>query len=176
VTASRREEILRARAAELARAGAEQGEAQGETIEVVEFLIAEERYGFETVHVREVYPLRDLTPLPCVPRFYRGIVNMRGQMLPVLDLRTFFDLPDGGLSNLNRLIVVRVEDRELGVLADRVLGIRAVAVEQLEPALPTFTGVREQYLRGITADHLIVLDAARLLGDRSLIVNEEPED
>ncbi len=62
-----------------------------ETIELVEFTLARGRYALEAKHVREVYPLRGLTPLPCTPSFILGIINVRGQLMAVTDLREFVD-------------------------------------------------------------------------------------
>jgi purine-binding chemotaxis protein CheW len=104
-----------------------------------------------------------------------GIVNVRGRILPVLDLKKFFDLPEKGLTDLHRIILVRNEDIELGLLADVVIGMRAMAVDRLQPSLPTLTGIREEYLRGVTADRLIVLDLARVLTSPRIIVSEEVE-
>ena len=69
-----------------------------DALEVLEFALAQERYAVETRHVREVLALRQLTPLPCTPSFVLGIVNVRGHMVPVLDLKEFLGLPQGGIS------------------------------------------------------------------------------
>jgi len=170
-TSERRRAVLKSRAQRIARVP-ETRRATAD-LELVEFLVAGERYAVESRHVREVLRLRNLTPVPCTPPFVRGVVNLRGQILPVVDLRRFFDLPDPGITDLNRVIVIRDETRELGLLADRVLGIRALATNLLQPGLPTLTDVRETYLRGVTADRLIVLNPTRLLTEKSLTVHEE---
>ena len=82
-------------------------------LELLEFRLASERYAVESRLVQEVHPLRDLTPLPCTPPFVLGIVNVRGRILPVLDLKKFFDLPERGLTDLHRIILVRGNDLEL---------------------------------------------------------------
>lgn len=170
-TPERNRAILKSRAQRIARAPEKRHSTAD--LELVEFLVAGERYAVESRHVREVLRLRNLTPVPCTPPFVRGVVNLRGQIVPVVDLRRFFDLPDPGITDLNRVIVIRDETRELGLLADRVLGIRALATNLLQPGLPTLTDIRETYLRGVTADRLIVLNPARLLTEKSLTVHEE---
>jgi purine-binding chemotaxis protein CheW len=142
-------------------------------IEVLEFSLAQERYAVETRYVREVHPLKDLTPLPCTPPFVLGIVNVRGHILSVLDLKKFFDLPEPGLTDLHRIILVR--GHELGLLADAIAGVRSIPLESLQPSLPTLTGIRGDYLKGVTADRLVVLDLARILADPKIIVHEEVE-
>lgn len=93
--------------------------------------------------MREVYPIKELTPLPCTPSFVLGIINVRGQILTVIDLRRFFDLPIKGLTDLNKVIVIEHHEGELGVLADAILGVRSLCSSEIRPAPSTLTGVRE---------------------------------
>src|SRR5436309_7366840 len=167
-------QILRARAQALART---RGPAliAGGSLELLEFRLAQERYALENRWVQEVCPLKVLTPLPCTPPFVLGIVNVRGRILPVLDLKKFFDLPEQGLTDLHRLILVRGNDLELGLLADVIVGVRSIPVDSLQPSLPTLTGIRSDYLKGVTAERLVVLDLARILADPKIIVHEEVE-
>jgi len=166
--------ILRARAQALARPQ-RQAAAAETLVELLEFHLAHERYAVETRYVREVYPLKELTPLPCTPAFVLGIVNVRGRILPVLDLKKFFDLPEKGLTDLHRIILVRGNELELGLLADVIVGVRSLPADSLQPSLPTLTGVRSDYLKGVTAERLVVLDLARILADPKIIVDEEVE-
>ena len=164
--------ILKARARALAREPAKD-EADDDYIEVVEFMLAYEQYAVETRHVREIHPLEHLTPLPCTPAFVLGIVNVRGEILSVIDLRKFFDLPEKGLTDLNKVIVLESENMLFGVLADAVIGARRVRVADIQPSLPTLTGVREAYLMGVTAERTVILDAEKLLADETIVVQEQ---
>ena len=166
------ERLLRARAQALARAP-QSAPAAGTMLELLEFRLASERYALETRHVQEVHPLRELTPLPGTPPFILGIVNVRGRILPVLDLKKFFDLPERGLTDLHRIILVRGHGLELGLLADVIVGVRSVAAESLQPSLPTLTGIRADYLKGVSEERLVVLDLDRLLSDPKIIVHED---
>ena len=167
-------QILRARAKALARTP-QHAPAAATLLEVLEFRLAQEHYALETRYVQEVHPLKELTPLPCTPPFVLGIVNVRGRILPVLDLKKFFDLPEKGLTDLHRIILVRGNDLELGLLADVIVGVRSIPADSLQPSLPTLTGVRSDYLKGVTAERLVVLDLARILADPKIIVHEEVE-
>ncbi|TAK72673.1 MAG: purine-binding chemotaxis protein CheW [Betaproteobacteria bacterium] len=164
--------ILRERALALA---AEPGRTQAldESIEVVEFLLAHERYAVETCYVREVYPLENLTPLPCTPAFVLGIVNLRGEIVSVIDVRKFFDLPQTGLPDLNKVIVLESGSMVFGILADVILGVRHIALAEIQPSLPTLTGIREKYLKGIAPERTVVLDAGKLLADEDIVVQEQ---
>ena len=163
--------ILRQRAKALAKEPEKEGAP--DEIEIVEFLLARERYGIDVSYVREVYPLRDLTPVPCTPPFVIGVINLRGQIISVLDLKKFFDLPEKGLGDLNKVIILKSEEMEFGILADVLGDVYKIRVDELQPSLPTLTGIREEYLKGIGKDRTVILDAERLLADKKLVVNEE---
>lgn len=157
--------ILKARASALAREPVRK--SQEESLEVMEFLLAHERYGLEAGRLREVHVLRELTPLPSLPPFVLGIFNARGRILPVIDIKKFFDLPEKGLPELNKVMVLDDGERELGILADQVVGLRRVPLREIQPSLPTLTGIREEYLRGVTPDRLVILDAEKILAGTS---------
>ena len=164
--------ILKVRAQALARTtGA--AEASGERIEVLEFSLAQEGYAVETQHVRDVYPLEQLTPLPCTPAFVLGIVNLRGEILSVIDIKKFFDLPEKGLTNLNKVIVLESAAMRFGILADAIAGARRIPVAGIQKSLPTLTGIREQYLKGVTPDRITILDAEALLADPTIVIQEQ---
>src|SRR2546423_11104334 len=165
-------QILRARAKALARTP-ERALTAGASLALLEFRLAQERYALENRWVREVCPLKELTPLPCTPPFVLGIVNVRGRILPVLDLKKFFDLPEQGLTDLHRLILIRGNHLELGLLADVIVGVRSIPIDSLQLSLPTLTGIRSDYLKGVTAERLVVLDLARILADPKIIVHDE---
>jgi purine-binding chemotaxis protein CheW len=163
--------ILEARARAAAKPAATPDDV--ERLEVLTFSLAGETYGVETRHVRDVCQLKDLTAIPCTPPFVAGVMNLRGQVLAILDLRKFFELPARGLTELNRVLVLKGGDNEFGLLADSIAGLCFVTVSDLQEGLPTLTGIRERFLRGVTGQMLAVLDGARLLSDSALKVNEQ---
>jgi purine-binding chemotaxis protein CheW len=166
--------ILKARAEALARPLA-QAAAQERQFELVEFALAYENYGIESSFVREVYPLTDLTPVPCTPPFVLGIVNVRGEIVSVIDIKKFFDLPEKGLTDLNKAIILQSDAMTFGILADLIVGVRAVAASDIQPPPATLTGIREQYLMGVTHDRMVILDALKLLSDRKIVVHQTVE-
>ena len=164
--------ILRKRALAAAIPPARPDDA--ERMELLIFLLAGETYGVETCHVSEVCHLKDLTAIPCTPPFVAGVMNLRGRILAVVDLSKLFELPARGLTELNRVIVLGADDDdELGLLADSIEGVRSVAVSELQEFLPTLTGIRGRFLKGVAGQGLAVLDGGRLLADDALKVNEQ---
>ena len=148
-------------------------ETAEEYIEIVEFMLAYEKYGIETSYVREVYPLKELTPLPGTPPFILGIINVRGEILSLIDIKKFFDLPEKGLGDLNKIIILHNEKMEFGILSDVILGVRNILLSELQQSIPTLTGIREEYLKGVTKERVVILDAEKLLSDKAIIVHEE---
>ena len=166
--------ILRERAKALALERTPE-DAPRERIEVLAFTLAYEKYGVETRHVREVYPLKELTWVPCTPPFVLGIINVRGQIVSVLDFKKFFDLPEKGLTDLNKVIILHNDAIEFGILADAIVGVLSLPLRDIQPSLPTLAGIRDEYLKGITGERLVILDAGKLLSDKKIIVHEEVE-
>ncbi|MBI5643251.1 MAG: purine-binding chemotaxis protein CheW [Deltaproteobacteria bacterium] len=168
----RKSEILRKRAQLFA--SVEKPVAQADFIEAVEFMLAYEKYAVESAFVREIFPMTELTPVPCTPSFVLGIINVRGQIISVIDIKKFFDLPEKGLTDLNKVIILKSEDMEFGILADSITGCRYINPDSLK-ILPTLTGIREEYLKGVTDENITVLDAGKLLSGKSIIVYENIE-
>lgn len=165
------EALLAARALALARA--RQGApAEEECLAVVLFLVNEEKYALELSYIREVYPLLELTELPGVPPFVAGVVNVRGQIVAVNDLRQFFDLPAAGFSDKNRIIILKGEGMEFGLLADAVLGVRRIPLGEIVPSLPTLTGIRAQFLKGVSSEQVVILDGGKLLAAPQFLVGD----
>lgn len=171
-TKEERDRILTARTKKFAVAPERKIDGE-ETIEVVEFVLAHEKYAVESEYVREIYPLHELTPIPCTPSFVLGIINVRGQILSVIDIKKFFDLPEKGLTDLNKVIIAHTDKMELGILADVIIGTRAIPLVEIQPPPPTLTGIHAEYLKGITGERLIVLDITKILSDDKIIVHEE---
>lgn len=171
-TPEEKKRVLKARAQELAQETDEQN-ASEETVEIVELLVAQEAYGIESSYVREVYPLKELTRLPGTPSFVLGIINVRGQIVSVVDLRRFFDLPELEITDNSKVVIIRNDEMEFGILADAITGVRSIALGEIRPPLPTLTGLRAEYLRGVTNERLAVLDAEKILNDRKMVVHEE---
>jgi purine-binding chemotaxis protein CheW len=166
------QEILRLRAQALRKKPATI-EQEGESLQVLVFRLADELYGLETVHVREVVPLRSLVPVPCTPPFVLGLINLRGQILSVVDLRRVFGIPAEPIEENNPVIVIHHEGIEFGLLAESVLGLRSLPMETLQANLPTLGGVGAEFLRGVTSEGLILLDGLKLTGSTHLLVQEE---
>jgi purine-binding chemotaxis protein CheW len=160
---------LRSRAKELARP-AETHIRGTHLLEILEFALGQERYAFQSSYVREVFPLTEITPLPGLPAHVLGVVNVRGRILSVMDIRRLLEFQNVGLTNLNKAIILHAGDMELAVLADEVTGVYVVDMDEGQTTLPTLSGNREAYLQGVTKDRVVVLDGGKLLASPELLV------
>jgi purine-binding chemotaxis protein CheW len=142
-----------------------------EVIEVVTFRVANENYAIETRHVREVVPFADVTRVPGAPAFLAGLINFRGDVLAVFDLRKLFGSADAEATDLSRVIVLGSERVEFGVLAVAVREVLVLRIDEVHEAPGSVADVGWEYLRGVTAAALIVLDGAALLRDVRLFID-----
>jgi purine-binding chemotaxis protein CheW len=143
------------------------------TVQVLEFLLGSERYAVDTSSVREVNVLEEITPVPRTPDFILGVIGVRGRICSVVDLGRVFGLPPSEPGPGARAIVMANRTMEFAIRADEVVGMRHISTAALQTSLPTLTGARQKYLRGVTAERVAVLDAQRLLTDDALVVRDE---
>ena len=162
-------EILNNRARRLA-ADASAEKSSFTAMTVVEFKIAHEIYALALSRIRGVHPLKNLTWIPGTPNFIRGVINLRGEIISVVDLKVFFELPDQELTRLSQVILLASEDMEFGILTDEILGVTEIFENDIRPSLPTLTGIREDYLKGVTGDGRVVLDDEKLLADEKMCI------
>ena len=167
-----KEQILRARTKALSR-GIKKESSTQDYLEVVEFMLADERYGIELNSIVEVYALKDLTSLPGTPPFILGVISVRGRILTIIDIKKLFGLPDKGLSDLNKVIIIHTREMETGILADEIIGIRSIHPGKIQPALATLTDIRAGYMKGVTGDQLVILDVENIFSDERIVVKEE---
>jgi len=163
--------ILKERADNLA-ANEKSESTAAEYLEVIMFQLAGERYGIESFFVREVHPLKDITPLPGTPRFILGIVSVRGRIVSLVDLCRLLEMPERGITEQDRIIVIADGTMEIGLLAHEVFGADRVDTSALQASLPTLAGFRQHLLRGVTPERTVIIDGGRFLHDESLLIHD----
>ena len=143
-------------------------------MEVVEFSLGKERYAFENRLIEEVCPLREYTPLPGTPDFVAGLINVRGKILSIINLKSFLGIEDPGIGELNKVIILRDAAMEFGVLADEIRGVKKILRSEIFLPLATMTGRRAEFIIGIEEGGCALIDAQKLLSDERIIVCEQP--
>ena len=144
-----------------------------ESVELVVFSLAGERYAVDTAHVQDVVPLPEITPLPCTPSFVLGVVNHRGRILPVLDFRRLFDLSGEGIPEGARLVAAEAGGMRFAIFADTVAGITRADMRDVTPPPVTFTDDRKAWLLGVTREMVAVLDLEAIVRASRIVVNDE---
>lgn len=150
----------------------EQESLVGELPNIVAFTLGVERYGIEMKWIREVVRLTDLTPVPGAPAFIAGVINYRGEIVAVVDLRALFRIESRGLVDVLRVIIVGSGRPEFGVLASSALEVVSVGEELARKPLEAVSGAGGELVKCIARDALVVLDGQKLLSDPRLFVNE----
>lgn len=136
--------------------------------QIVVFSLGDEWYGVDIASVREIIVMQKITPVPRTPEFVQGIINLRGRVIPVLDLRKHFGFEPKVYDEAQRIMVTDIDDEIVGVVVDSVLSVMRLPESAVEPPSPMVTGPEAQYLIGIakTENKLIVLlDMARIIND-----------
>jgi purine-binding chemotaxis protein CheW len=167
-----KQKILKQRAKELAKQKDRQDQNIA-SIETVEFILSNEHYAIELNYIREVYPLKDLTSLPCTPTFVSGIINVRSQIVSIIDLKKFFDLPEHDSDAKKRVIILHNNQIEFGILADEIKGVLSIPVKDIQMSMLTLQGIGSEYIKGVTEKRIVILDAEKILSDARIVVHEE---
>ncbi len=127
--------------------------------QVVVFDVAQESYAVNIARVHEIIRPQQITVIPGAPACVEGVINLRGKVIPVLDLRKRFHLAAEDLTRTSRIVVVEINDQTLGLIVDGVSEVLRIATDRIEPPSPLVTGIDSRYLRGIAKleGRLIVL-------------------
>jgi purine-binding chemotaxis protein CheW len=148
-------------------APAQEHRAAAEATEhLVTFFLDREEYGMDVRQVQEIRRLTEITTVPRAPEFIRGVINLRGRILPVLDLKLKLGLGEVAPSRAARIVVVRVRERLIGLLVDGASQVPKIPVSRIEPPPEEVVERGGDYIRGVAKldDRLIILvDLERLL-------------
>jgi len=148
------------------------GTTYAEMAEILRFQLAYREYAIEMKYVREVILTGEITPVPGTPDFISGICAARGQIISLVDLRALLRIPEKGLTDLNRVIVMTNGEITFGILADTISGVGTVALDHIvPPPEDEFPGCRG-YLKGILGGNTRLLDAAAILSDPGIIIDD----
>ncbi len=137
--------------------------------QIVSFRLAEEEYGLDIMKVQEIILIGEITQMPQSPDFVRGLINLRGHVIPIIDLRKRFGFPDAARSESQRIIVVNVGKRTMGIVVDEVDQVLRVKAEDIEPPPTSVKGINHDFITGLVKRDkklVILLDIEYLLTDR----------
>ena len=116
--------------------------------QLVVFELADESYGVDINRVQSIIQMQEITYVPGAPKFIEGVINLRGAVVPVVDLRTRFEMThEDGQEGV--IVIVELEEHQIGVIVDAVTDVTKVSEDSIEPPSPLLAGIDTAYLRGI---------------------------
>ena len=147
--------------------------------QLVVFDLATESYGIDIGAVREIIRMQEITNVPRTPEFVEGVINLRGKVIPVVDLRKRFGLSVGEKSAENRIVVVDIGGQDIGVIVDAVNEVLRIFTDSVEPPSSVITTADSDYLMGIAKVDdrlLILLDLESVLSaeERAVLADAQP--
>ena len=144
-------------------------------IQLVTFQLGEEHYGIDIMDVREIVRIQEVRPIPNAPSYVEGIFNLRGDIIPIINLHKRFQLNRALLSEDDRLlsgfIIIDLGGRELGVVIDKISRVVTTQARQIQPPPQMMTGIGADYIQGVINDmngYLIILNIQRLFNPKEL--------
>jgi purine-binding chemotaxis protein CheW len=167
------ERILSGETMQTIRAGSEA--VQGGR-ELLSFVLGEAQYGIDILKVQEIRTYEAPTRIANTPAFIKGVMNLRGNIVPIIDLRVKFGLPDQRYDTQTVVIVLNVAKRILGVVVDGVSDVIAVAASDIKPAPELGGAVDTRYLQGlatINGQMLILIDIEKLMSSSDMAIMDE---
>ena len=140
-------------------------------IKVIVFRLVDEEYGVEVNQVRSIEKMQNITRVPRTPDFVKGVINLRGVVTPIIDLKTRFDLGEEGYTDSTRIIIVAVDDMEVGLIVDAANDVIDIPVDVIELPPAVVGGIKATYLRGVAKLQerlLIMLNLDKVLSNEEI--------
>lgn len=144
----------------------------------LDFVLANETYGLEILKVREIMGLMDITAVPRTPEFVKGVINLRGKVIPVVDLRLKFGLQEAEHTEETCIIVVNVSSMEMGIVVDKVSEVLDIVGEDIEETPSFGTEVNTDFILGMGKANgkvTILLDIVKVMAGSDLSAVTEAE-
>ncbi|RKD33148.1 chemotaxis protein CheW [Thermohalobacter berrensis] len=135
----------------------------------VVFKLDEEEYGIDIMNVKEIGPYQKSVKVPNSPSFVEGIINYRGEVIPVINLKKRFNLEDTGIDNNTRIIVITLKEKQVGFIVDEASQTVRIDDKDIDPAPEIVAGIDRRYITGVGKldERLIILiDLEKVLSDK----------
>ncbi|MCK4543117.1 MAG: chemotaxis protein CheW [Spirochaetales bacterium] len=145
------------------------------TLQMVTFQLGEEHYGINIMEVNEIVRIQEVRAIPNAPSYIEGIINLRGKIIPVINLHKRFHLKRAVLSEedemLGGFIIIDLDGMQIGVVIDKISRVVSIKSDSIQPPPQMISGIGAEYIQGVTSDesgYLIILDTRRLFDPKEL--------
>jgi purine-binding chemotaxis protein CheW len=145
------------------------------TLQMVTFQLGEEHYGIDIMEVNEIVRIQEVRAIPNAPPYVEGIFNLRGKIIPVINLHKRFHLKRAVLSEedemLGGFIIIDLDGMQIGVVIDKISRVVSIKSDSIQPPPQMISGIGAEYIQGVTSDesgYLIILDTRRLFDPKEL--------
>jgi purine-binding chemotaxis protein CheW len=135
------------------------------------FRVGKEDYGLEIYHVTEIIGIQKITEVPDMPDYVKGVINLRGKVIPIMDVRKRFNFEERAYDDRTCIIVVHINDTSLGLVVDTVKEVSDIPEKDIQPPPDIAEGNRQFFIRGlgkVEEEVKILLDAEKLLSKSDL--------
>jgi purine-binding chemotaxis protein CheW len=143
-------------------------------MQLVGFRLDNEDYAIAITKIQEIILMKPITRIPEVPAFIEGLINLRGSVIPIVNLRKRFGLPARDVDDETRTIVVNIHDKTVGCIVDAVTQVMRISREEIQPPPLSVLAISHQYIAGLARLEdrlLIILDIDRLFDEQSAVVS-----
>lgn len=145
-------------------------------IQLVIFQVNNVEYAINIRNIISIIRYSEFSPLPNAPRFVKGVINLRGKVVPIVDLRERFISQNIENTKKTRIMIATMKEKEIGLVADAVSDIIGLSEKQIEPPLPVISGLKMEYIEGIAKINnklIIIINIEQILtSDESSIIKE----
>ncbi|WP_240417563.1 chemotaxis protein CheW [Paenibacillus periandrae] len=152
----------------------------GEEIKVIVFALAHEEYGVEVEKVRTIERMQPMTRVPRTPEFVKGVINLRGVVTPIIDLRGRFGFAESEYTDNTRIIIVAVKELEVGLIVDSANDVTDINTDNIDDPPEVVGGIKAKYLQGIAkigdSRLLVLLNLEEVLNKSEIIQLENQEE
>jgi len=147
--------------------------SEGSIKQLVSFVLEDVEYGIDILAVHEILQIPEISRLPNTPGYIKGVINLRGNIIPVVDMRKRFGFPDADITDETRIIVIETNERVIGLLVDNVHQVVRLSNSNIDPPSDMIEGVSEVFISGIgrLRDRLIII-----LNLQNILFLEEDKD
>jgi purine-binding chemotaxis protein CheW len=137
----------------------EKDASKKDMLQLVSFKLRDEEFGVDILQVQEIIRMQEITNVPNAPQFVEGVINLRGRVIPVVDLRKRFSLEAKEHSKATRIVVVKIGQITVGLIVDEVSEVLRIPEDTVEPPPPIVAGIESDYIKGVgkLEDRLLIL-------------------